>query len=624
MCGLAGVLGRDVSRINDQMFDELHDLQVHRGPDGSGDSGWFDLGGANCRLIHQRLAIIDLSDGGAQPMSSADGNFTLVFNGELYNYIELKRVCENLGYRFKSSSDTEVALATLEVFGVNKAQEQWVGMWAFALADRAGGRLYLSRDRAGEKPLYYHFDSDNLFFASEIKAVLHASDKRFEVNEKELAAYLIRSQRATTCETFFDDIFSVEAGTTTSFEFHDERLNSRSTRYWSPRVSYDGPESIIEFSNLVKQELITSVDQQLRSDVPVGLLLSGGLDSSAIAASCRELGKLDNVSLMTSVSDNPKYDESSFARSCAAYLGADLTEIKLDSRLDEVESLMRRLTWHFDSPLGSLSNVTHSLLMEKARDAGVTVILSGQAADELFCGYRKFVGFRFLDLLQRRKILQATGFIGGFALNRSIVNQIEISEMVRYWPGLRRKRSGQDVYSKHLLSQAIPDIGLGSKGFQARQIADFEKYSLPALCHFEDRSSMASSREIRLPFLARPLVDLALSAPIPFKMSNGWTKYALRLAMQGLLPEEIVWRKDKKGFVNPQEVWLKRELRGLVEKYLFENSMLEQLGYLNRDGFIAMYEQFVSGKDGNSISFKEIFAPLAAEIWLQEFKGYIK
>ena len=625
MCGIIGYFARE--HLEASKWKQACMLQRHRGPDAQGqvisnhDSWCYALG-------HQRLSVLDLSKSGFQPMRHRASNALLIHNGEIYNYLEIRSELEKYdGISFSGSSDTEVMLAALVHWGVEKAVQKFNGMWAFAYYSVEDKCLYLSRDRTGEKPLNFHFSSKGLYFASEIKALLKIIGERLELNIQAVGEYLSQSLLNTSCQTFFNGIEQIQPGSIVRFNLSGYQLAKHSSFYWDIHSISEIPVDEHEFIDRVRFTFLDSVDIRLRSDVPVGVLLSGGLDSSAIAAAVnRVTGAGNYCRLLSAVSDDPRFDESYYIDKMAQHLSRSVEKVRLPLDSGTLLALLEKATYYFDAPIGSFSNIAHFLLMERAREEGITVILSGQGADELLCGYKKFLGFYVQSLLRTKSYLCAYKVLWQFWLNGTILKQFSWGEAKRYLPHMFQ-RGRRNVYGLSLDKYKAVDVGLAhGQTLSSRQILDVERFSIPSLNHSEDRMSMAWSREIRLPFLDHRLIELFLSAPDELKIKKGWTKYAMRRAMEPFLPKEITWRKDKQGFVNPQGEWLKTSLKEvIIEKYFHPDALIFKLDIVSRSELLAHYNDFCSQPYGReTIWFKEIFNPLALEVWLQVNSQYIK
>src|SRR2546425_98357 len=532
MCGIAGVVSVGPPRLLDGPLKNMLQVQGHRGPDGRGS--WCGaVGGSQVALGSVRLAILDLSDAGLQPMQSPSGRQVLVYNGEIYNYRELRAELQGRGVHFHTQCDTEVVLQALAFWG-ESAFERFNGMWALAWLDQDAGVLLLSRDRFGVKPLYWHLTADHCFFASEIKGILVGSEQRFNVNRTAVARYLQQAQLDAQDETFFAGIEVLPPAHFVRFELRNSgHLVASRHRYWTApheEILRDGTPP--DFA-AVRGTFIDSVRLRLRSDVPVGVLLSGGVDSSAVAAAMQHvLGRDAELQLLSVVSDDPRFSETRFIERMTTFLG-----------------------------------------------------------------------------------LAARG---------TALPEVQLSEAKRYLPPWLVPKQ-IDIRGPRLRGdECRVDIGLGAGGVVERQLGDFYRFSLPALLHYEDRMSMAFAREIRLPYLDYRLVNMVLPLAPRWKMRAGWSKWVFRKAMEADLPPEIVWRRDKQGFANPQSEWLKRELRPQIEALLRGDMVTATHGLLDQSALRRRYEAYCRApSDRGSISFKDIFNPIALEIWARQFDRFL-
>jgi asparagine synthase (glutamine-hydrolysing) len=620
MCGISGVVTNSLNRV-ENFLTCAERLQLHRGPDIQ-DRKTYSVGGWELGLGHQRLSILDLSNAGCQPMESSSGNSIISYNGEVYNYKELHE--EHLKIPLKSGTDTEVILEVIESLGIETALKTFNGMWAFAWYNQLESKLYLARDRAGVKPLYYYNDGKNLFFSSEIKAVLSGPEKSFKLNSQVAGEYLCQSLQDSSEATFFEDVQALPAGSYAIIDLSKDKITLDIRRFWDVPATKSNL-TFEEAQNQAYDIFQDSIRLRMRSDVPVGVTLSGGLDSSAIASMMKEnLSEGQELKILSAVSPGSEHDESGFIDIMSDYLGVDVEKVVLGWEADEALELLRKVTWHNDSPLGSFSNVAHYLLMQKAKELGITVILSGQGADELLCGYKKYLGFYVQSLFYSCQFFRAFKVLKKFFLNGTVLNQFNWQEAKRYLPEYWKKN---DVDIKGPALKNYQPVSLGIRSGQSvseRQTVDLKRFSVPYLTHYEDRMSMAWSREIRLPFLDYRLIELFISLPVSFKMSAGWTKYIFRKACEGFLPSRIVWRKDKQGFVNPQEEWLKKELKDGVLETFNENALIFQLGLIDREALLQNYSEFcLQGSGKGRVWYRDIFNPFALEIWLQQYKDFI-
>jgi asparagine synthase (glutamine-hydrolysing) len=625
MCGIFGTLKRGNELPAPALIASALAVQRHRGPDGERVQS-FTFAHSTLTLAHQRLAIIDLSHAADQPMVYRDGEGVIAYNGELYNYIELRQELVQSGERFSTQSDTEVLLSALHTWGIERTLSLCNWMGAFAWLDRRRERLVLACDAGSEKPLYYYVDETQLIFASEIKTVLTLLQRRLPLDRDVVGQFIFQGLTDASPQTFFRGITRLEPGTFVSLDVSARRYALAPVRYPTPACA---PElsrlPLPDFVAALRELFLDAVRLRLRSDVPVGVLLSGGVDSSSIVAAARAVSS-QTPQLLSAVSDDPRFDESPYIALMERHLGQAAHKVTLritpGTQLEEVS----QANWCNDAPVTSMSALGHSRLMQRAKELGLTVILSGQGADEILLGYRKFLGFYLQSLLRQRRFATAAAVLGGFFLNRAIVTQFDLSNAKRYVGALRAlDRSADASIAGESLSgwRALP-LDLGGGSLADRQMLDVRRYSVPSLCHYEDRMSMQWSREIRLPFLDPRLVDLLIRAPDDYKIRRGWTKYALRCAMAPLLPPAICWRRDKQGFSNPQGEWLKKELRAAVRETFCPQSLMALKGFVNSPQLLSMYERYCrQPANGGRIWYREIFAPLSLELWMRRYEPWI-
>ncbi len=624
MCGLAVLFsvtfGPDRVR---NCLEEMLRVQRHRGPDNWG--AWYDtISDVSIGLGLNRLKILDLSDDANQPMISKDGRFVLVFNGEIYNYVELRSELATAGAVFRTQSDTEVVLEALIRWG-SEAFARFNGMWALAILDRETRELTVSRDRFGIKPLYTYADNQGFYISSEIKAILESTGKKFSVTYSVANAFLRQNLLCTGRKTFFQGIEEFPAGHWAVFSLNEPSKKAlRLGRYWevpTTPLTCSNEDDLIE---LFRSTFIDSVKIRLRSDVPVGVLLSGGMDSSSIAAAVHYLTPHRNDIKLFSAVGQYGNDEQPFIDALANHLKRKVDKVVLDYPPSKALNLLGEASWYNDEPVGSFSTIAHFLLMNHARDSGITVLLSGQGADEILCGYRKYLFFYLQELVSSGQWLLATQVIRSFLSTGSVLSQIDYRETKRYLPRWLRIPE-IDIRGPGLLglNGAVP-VGLNGQSLIQRQIDDLEALSIPALVHYEDRMSMSAGREIRLPFLDYRLVSLLVPLPVKYKLREGWTKWILRRAMEPLLPKKITWRTDKQSFIVPQNEWFRSELRPQIQTLLKGDLITERLSLIDRVNFKKRYEAYLrQPSNGSPLGFKDIFAPVALEIWARRFERYL-
>jgi len=610
MCGIFGAIDLEgyFSTPDYDEFVALTDLVSYRGPDAAGykcmcvktapaiGSDKWDV-----FLGHRRLAIIDLSEAGRQPMTDGQGRW-LIFNGEIFNFVELRQELEQLGDHFQTKSDSEVILRVYARFGV-EGFAKLNGMWAFALVDLPQRRVILSRDRFSIKPLYFTKQGRRFYFSSEIKQLLPLlSAKR--LNQRAMTAFLSQLLLDHTNETFFVDVNKVPPKTSLVISLATGEISSR--QYWD----YE-QESLVDFDRAADKFvalLEDSVRIRLRSDVRVGCLLSGGIDSSAIAWLCHRLGA-DNVETFSVISDDPQYSEEKFINIISSQAGVE--NHKLPFRTPNLLATLDTVLNHSDEPVAGFSVVAQYRIFELVRQRhDVTVLLSGQGGDEVLLGYLKFFFLYVKSLIGEGDILKAAKELWYSLVRGTVIHQFRLAEAARYapWLGFRPYGGALSSRSDHELAPIWR-----SENLRERQIEDIDHYSVPALTHYEDRNSMAHSLEVRHPFLDHRLVNFLVSLPVDYKIRAGWTKYILRKSLKDL-PAPIRWRRDKQGFTTAEAEWIRHDLRPLVQK-MFAGSRLQQLGILDERKFLAHYQKFVKGQTG---FFLDICRALIAEVWVRK------
>jgi asparagine synthase (glutamine-hydrolysing) len=611
MCGLFGAIhlqGRfPVERYGE--FVGLTDLVSYRGPDAA-DYRAFDVKRGSSQpgdafdvfLGHRRLAIIDLSPEGRNPLSD-DGQCWITFNGEIFNYVELRDELRARGHVFTTETDTEVILKVYREYG-EAGFDRLNGMWAFAIVDLARRRVVLSRDRFSIKPLYLLQRDGVLYFASEAKQLMSLLPRR-ELNRAVMYQYLTQALLNHSSDTFF-------AGVTTLRPKHNLVLDLvrgtvQERPYWDYRLREIPGEraALEEFSALLSD----SIRIRLRSDVKIGALVSGGLDSSAIAVAANRLleGKLETYSV---VSDDPRFSEEAFVDLLTEASG--LRNQRFRFRSATALEAFERVIWHNDEPfLGFHAIAQFQLLEQIKRETDVTVLLSGQGGDECLLGYSKFFFFHVEDLLRRGRLVEAFRHLWASALERTVVWQFNLAAARRYLPWRRARQHFPYV----LLRGEQEPVGRAST-LTERQCLDLDKYSVPPQTHFEDRNSMAHSLEMRLPFLDHRLVEFLVSLPVSFKLRDGWTKYVARAALDEL-PARIRWRRDKQGFLTPEESWLRHDLRGRILDMFGGGSRLHQLGVIDQGKFVESYKQFLRGNP--LVWYADVSRVVIAETWARTF-----
>lgn len=619
MCGLTLYFSSsaeidDVSR----RLVAMERVQAHRGPDGRGaivePAGRGVLG-----IGQQRLSILDLSPAGSQPMVSPCGRYVLSYNGEIYNYRELAAELGDDPIVAMSSGDTAVLLASLVRWGPD-AFRRLNGMWALAFFDRHESRVLLSRDRLGVKPLYFALARHTLVMASEIKGVLAGSaGRQFGLNRDIVARYLVQSLVSAQSETFFDGIEAFPAASYAQIDLNAPSISIEPKQYW--RHPFEQPEhnGAVPDADEIRELFLDSVRLRLRSDVPVGVMLSGGLDSSSILAAAAKTMPGARLQALSVVSRDPETSEEPFIDRMTAHVGCDILKVQSDDDPHRMWDELAETIWHFDHPVLSFSNVAHRRVIGLGREAGLIVLLTGQGSDEQMGGYNKFLYFYLQDRLRRGKVKGPASMLAGCLWNRTILPEFSLAAAKRYIPFLRGRLS-QGWIGSALGTAKLLDSGLGSS-YEEREWLDLKRFSLPALLTSEDRMSMAHSCEMRTPFLDYRLVEALARVPAEAKLARGWTKHILREAMNDLLPSEIAWRRDKKGYSLPGRKWLTTALRPKVDEILNQPMKAVDLGLIDAAGARSMFADLSSGRSG--VRYQDVLSIISLELWVRRFAAHI-
>ena len=617
MCGFFGAIRFDgyFGREDYDKFRRLTDLVSYRGPDASGHRV-FTLRGADARVSdndqfsvffgHRRLSIIDLSPAGTQPFTD-DGDLWIVFVGEIFNYVELREELIRRGHCFTSQTDTEVILKVYREYG-EAGFDRLNGMWALAILDLRRRRVVLSRDRFAVKPLYVHHDGDAFYFASEIKQLVPIV-KGPRVNRATLFTYLRQGIVDHTDETFFAGIQQMPARHNIVLDLPSGSVGQ--TRYWDyDRAPISGGDA--EHAERFRELFVDAVKIRLRSDVPVGCLLSGGLDSSSIAAVANAtLGQ--GITCYAVVADDPRYSEERFVDVLAAERRIPVEKIRLQS--EESWDHFERVAWHQDEPRTGFSAVAENLALKAVKErSGIKVVLSGEGGDELLCGYRKYFFFYLRQLMHEGRFVM----LGRNALASLVYGtalwQFSLADAKRYLPRITARQDRLWLNQTLVEGGALEPVWRSSSILE-RQYLDIDRYSVPNLNHTDERNAAAYGLELRFPFYDYRLVDFCTRLPDSSKIRNGWSKYILRTALHEL-PPRIAWRRDKQGFVTPEDRWMRHEFRDRIVE-LFQGSRLHDISVIDKHELLRTYGAYVNGNP--FISSNDIFRFVMAEVWYRTF-----
>jgi asparagine synthase (glutamine-hydrolysing) len=615
MCGIAGILNLKGSPVAEQDLSTMMRAMKHRGPN---DEGVFTENGMG--LCFVRLSIIDLSTAGHQPMFSPDGRYVLIFNGEIFNYIELREELCRKGYVFQTKTDTEVLLVSYREWG-ERMLHRLNGMWSCLIFDRQERILFGARDRYGIKPFYYYFDDKRMLFASEIPALLSILGKKPTPQQEAIFDFLVFNRTDQTNNTFFKEIKRLNHG-----HFFKIRLDSNGTaisQTFKPQQWYDLRRELKEpfkSPEEFREMFSSSVGLRLRSDVPVGVCLSGGLDSSSIVSVLLKDYEKNDLHTFSAIYGVGKTgDESAFIQLFKGQL-ENMHFIFPDENtlLADIDPFVQA---HAE-PVPSTSPYAQYKVMELAKDH-VTVTLDGQGADEELAGYHYFFGFHFKNMLRQGQLGRLTSeMYHYFAKHRSLFGIKSflfflLPATVR--TRLRAMENGylnQDFFHAYAgQTTAIASELYGSKNLTEALINHFE-YKLEHLLKWEDRNSMWFSLEARVPFLDYRLVERILPVVDRMVINEGMTKYILREAMKGTLPEAIRNRRDKVGFDTPQDEWFRTpSFQEFIKEIIYSPSFASR-GIVDAKKVQEIYAKHLS-RQGNYA--KEIWKWINLETWYKKF-----
>jgi asparagine synthase (glutamine-hydrolysing) len=659
MCGISGLLSLKGAPIDPSVLQRMTDRQAHRGPDGEGfllgweaetgfahkllpHTGQWD-GRAPVRLAlgHRRLAILDLSDRGLQPMSVGDGTCWIVFNGEIYNHRELRSELETRGYSFGTRTDTEVLLQAYREWGED-CLSHLQGMYAFAIWDGVRGQLFGARDRLGIKPFYYATPAGSFAFASEMKALFACPGLDVTPDDDAVVGFLIHANCDYGERTLLRAIKALPPGHCLTVHAATGQIDVRS--YWQLIPQHaNGVRDSVRLDGL-RTLLESTMQSHLISDVRAGSCLSGGLDSSTVVSL---IGKIwreqpdqatalgDRFLTFTSCWKYKELDERTYADTVARAAGAE-SHLVFPSAEDFWETFPK-MAWHQDMPFASLSYYAQWSVMRTARDAGVKVLLDGQGGDEVFGGYAKFRYAYLASLLRSGRLMSFAREAGAMLTQGDLNYVLNLRRGYRYLPTRLRRLLGVDSllegvlrtdWDRALGGESTPatrwwryakeggSAGTGISVMQRIQVDDIMMDTLPLLLRMEDRSSMAFSLEARVPLLDHKLVEYGISLPDHLKVHHGWSKFAIREAMQGVLPESVRQRTSKLGFAAPDRRWLAQDLRPQVTTLIEDSLRCER--YVDVPALRRWYAS-PQAAGASEEAYLGLFRILALEMWMRAF-----
>lgn len=615
MCGIAGCVDQRGNSIDKDRFNRMVDIVEHRGPD---DRGTFYED--NLALGHRRLSIIELSQDGHQPFVY-ENSYILVFNGEIYNYIELRDELEQQGVTFRTETDTEVLVAAYSVWGED-CTVRFNGMWSFVIYDRKAKKLFASRDRFGIKPFYYTEQEGKWLFSSEIKQFFEMLEEPPKADYHQLARFIDWGAIDMSSGTMFQNIYQLPQGCNLLYNLGSNEYSIKRYHDISKiKINSCGyKRACDDFYKLFRQ----SVELRLRADVPIGYLLSGGLDSSGIVSMADKLvgekEKHVEQHVVSSCTDIDYYDEREYMD--AVLEGKNIESHRVFPDGSRVLEELDNVIWHMDEPFGSTSMYAQWNVFREAKRQGLKVMLDGQGADEQLAGYVGFYSVLFCDLLRRFRIIS-------FIKERHLYKKLRYStekhkkpESIKrliayaYLPDfIIRKRMKSRANNEIIRQLYQKDIQIQPLDIRnpKQYIIDSIYKPLQALLHYEDRNSMAYSIESRVPFLDYRLVENIVSWPIEYKIRKGATKAVLRDGLNDLLPDKVRYRYTKLAFATPEDCWIRDNKGTFREELLWSCDMLSEL--IDKDKAI---EWFDSGRAISRGDFT-LFRIICAAHWMRVF-----
>lgn len=601
MCGIAGIV-TPKQTPSLEVLQRMTDKIAHRGPD---DSGYFvDQGVA---LGHRRLSIIDLSKHGHQPMANEDESVWLTFNGEIYNYIELAEKLSAKGHQLKSHSDSETIIHSYEDDGFD-CVNKFNGMFAFAIWDSKKQLLFAARDRLGIKPFYYYYDGHTFLFGSEIKAITAHPAVTVAPERETILQYMLYSTSYGD-KTWYKGIKRLEPGCYLTLQ--DGKLCV--TRYWDIKFQPDYHRSYDSFVTELRTLTEDAVSLHLRSDVPVGSHLSGGIDSSSIVAlASRHVNRLHTFS--GAFAEGAAFDEREYIKIIAERFNTNHHEIiPTGAALPE---LLTKLLWHLDEPVAGPGAYPQLFVCQLVKDCGVKVVMGGQGGDELFGGYPPYYALAIKNILKHLKTPDTFPPLSEICRLPLYGHRYGILQKLF-------KRGGNKSPSLFVFNQEDLDAISLTRSAALEHISDLDpyefqayqhiRYYLPTLLHVEDRTSMAYSIESRVPLLDYRLVELAAKMPSWMKVRNGTLKYILRDAMRGKVPDQILDRRDKKGFPTPISQWFAGDISGWVRKTLVQEELMSA-EFVDPAAVAIAVEDHIAGRADNG---HLLWSVLNLELWMR-------
>ena len=606
MCGIAGLFTQRPSLKCTQRLQSALSALHNRGPNDRGLES-IDIACGRLLLGHVRLSIIDLTAGGHQPKYSANRRYVIVFNGEIYNFRELRAELSTLNYTFTTDSDTEVLLAAWTFWG-KACLPRLVGMFAFALFDCETATLTCARDAFGIKPFFYTQEDGNFLFASEIPALLELKSRKPQLNWQRAYDYLVHGDYDSTPETFFQDVRHLPPGHTLVVNLSSGAVGN-AERWWIPKILERLDFSFDEAAEQVRENFLQSIRLHLRSDVPLGAALSGGVDSSAVVCAMRHVAPNLPIHTFSYIAANSEVNEEKWVDIANRHVGAIPHKVVVspEELARDLDDMIRAQ----GEPFGSTSIYAQYRVFQLAKENGVTVTLEGQGADEMLAGYSGYPGQRIRSLIETGCWRQAWQFLNSWSQwpGRSRFEGLQsiVAEMTdgvvyqtlhrlsgrRFIPNwIKANELAEHGVSLHYPRQR-PELNRRGRRVVAQLAHSLSKRGIASLLRHGDRNSMRFSIESRVPFLTLEQVEFLLSLPEHYLIAqNGETKSVFRAAMRGIVPDEILDRKDKIGFQTPEKKWLE-SMKSMVKEWLQTDIALP---FLDQQAILQEFSSIIEGR----------------------------
>lgn len=606
MCGIFGSFTSVDAHLQALRMTAAGESLKHRGPDDQGiechSTSWGELA-----LGHARLSVIDLSIAGHQPMHSFDGRYSLIYNGEIYNYAALREELIAHGANFRSQSDTEVLLAAWEQWGAS-CLTKLVGMFAFAIADHTKGTITCVRDAFGIKPFFYAHNAHGFHFSSELPATVILRGEGAEPNLQRSYDYLVHGDYDSRSDTFVDGIMQLEPGKHMVFDMRTGTL-STPTKWWAPSIKETSKLSFDDAAAELRRLFLENIKLHLRSDVPLGAALSGGIDSSAVVCAIRHVEPEAPIHTFSFIAKDSVVSEEEWVDLVNTHVDAKANKVFVEP--DELASDLDDMIRAQGEPFGSTSIYAQYRVFKLAKEQGITVTLDGQGADELMAGYQGYPGKRVHSILDNFGLRQAITFLKNwaqwpgrslnFGFKASVAEYIDgpMYDVIRSISGDSLNPSWIDTKQlkergvRIRFPRQVPELNMRKRRLVAELAHSTTRRGLPALLRHGDRNSMRFSVESRVPFLTTSMADFLFSLPEHYLISEqGETKSIFRAAMRGIVPDEILDRRDKIGFATPEKEWL-IHLADKARNWLKEDT---DITFLDQNRIVNEFERILAGE----------------------------